>query len=811
MSGDNIGSSSTASDSICPCQTCPQNVRILVDASSSSKFVEFLGNHISRYQQENPHISITAQPSIDLENELLNGNDWDASIFPSHLIGSLVDQDILWDLGPYLETSKELDWTEIFPFFRGPSSVYHSKDSDGEDRAMTRTIPLDGDVLSLYYRKDLFEQFNVTIPRTWEEYNQAAAFFNGRPLGPSGGPISGSCISRIDHCSNEYWTSLILASMTQSAGTFTGFFLDPSTMKPLFGPAMEETLRIMREQLQSGHDDEVIGECRQANFALGEGTCVMTYDWGDQMTSLRAFEVGVAPTPGSTKVLDRHTGKLVKCTELSCPYGEYHEDLGIVNRPTYSAFGGWMSGVNSQSSEHRKYAVADFLAYISNSQQSLSDVLPNGRSTFVQPYRYAHVESANWIQAGFEQNLSFDYSETVTQINSPNSVLDLRVSSGNQMRDTVDQNVFDYLLETSSPGMTLDQDLILRRETTKRMEDRIRDIVHNGDRVSGVKLSDSYRMSIGYTHVTEEELNNYINESFRDAAWGLSGLMCVIAFSMIIWTFRHRNNRVMQAFQPFLLVQGCFGLLLMSSSIIPIGFDDSWYDADVLNVTCMLAPWLYVVGFTLFFSSVYAKIKECIKIYRDPEKYDILFVKPKSAMRLCARLLSLNCVLLALWTGLDPLYWERQEIDGGIMLDDGTAETYGACRGGSAAVGFAATLYALNMAEILIASVQAFKCRFLVLEYNEMQWLPLSVFPFFQVWFIGGPILPLIREDATVTFVVLSMMIVVSTGVGGMAVFAPKDWYIRKFYHAYPKDNHGFPERQSSSGIMVLQHPTVGD
>lgn len=377
------------------------------------------------------------------------------------------------------------------------------------------------------------------------------------------------------------------------------------------------------------------------------------------------------------------------------------------------------------------------------------------------------------------------------------------------MRETLDEEVLEYLLASLSSELSPDDDSILRRETTKRMEKRINDIVRAGDHESGVKLSDSYRMSIGHSHVTDQELNNYINESFRDAAWGLSGLMCVMAVSLMLWTFRQRNNRVMQAFQPFLLILSCCGLLLMSSSIIPLGFDDSKHSIEVLNVTCMLAPWLYVVGFTLFFSSVYAKIKECIKIFRYPANNDILLVEPNSCLRLCLRLLILNGTVLLLWTGVDPLQWERLQMDDGIALDDGSIETYGACRGGTMSSVFASILYVLNIVLVLIATIQAFKCRFLVLEYNEMQWLPLSVFPFFEVWIIGGPILPLVREDATVTFVVLSMMIVVSTGVGAMAVFAPKDWYIRKFYHANPKQDHRFPDRTSFTGIMVLQHPTV--
>ncbi|OEU10905.1 hypothetical protein FRACYDRAFT_164563, partial [Fragilariopsis cylindrus CCMP1102] len=35
-------------------------------------------------------------------------------------------------------------------------------------------IPLDGDTLTLYYRKDILNALNLTVPRTWNEYNDVA-------------------------------------------------------------------------------------------------------------------------------------------------------------------------------------------------------------------------------------------------------------------------------------------------------------------------------------------------------------------------------------------------------------------------------------------------------------------------------------------------------------------------------------------------------------------------------------------------------------------------------------------------------------
>lgn len=41
----------------------------------------------------------------------------------------------------------------------------------------THALPIDGDVLMLVYRKDLFEEHNKEVPETWQEFNEVARYF----------------------------------------------------------------------------------------------------------------------------------------------------------------------------------------------------------------------------------------------------------------------------------------------------------------------------------------------------------------------------------------------------------------------------------------------------------------------------------------------------------------------------------------------------------------------------------------------------------------------------------------------------------
>jgi ABC-type glycerol-3-phosphate transport system substrate-binding protein len=744
---------------------------------------------------------------------------WDGAVFPAHLLGAMAESQHLADLTSYVRHQEKevensgIEWASILPFIRYQRSTYDHR---------ILTIPLDGDVLLLYYRRDLFEQHNINVPRTWEEYQTVAAYFHNQPWGgPSNTnqPLVGSCVSHHPDCANVYWTSLILSSMTQSLGTSSGYLLHPETGEPLLGQAMEETLRLLGEQIKVEGSFEGTWQAATDCFAgnlerMNQGLCAMTYSFANQLvpvSGMGLFPIGVAPTPGSTKVLNPATGTLEECTTETCPYGIYNEDIdAIVNQPSYSAFGGWVAGVSNTTTLSKQRAVADFFSYMSSQNQSLPDVLPNQISSFADPYRYSHVTSSNWLNIPndlVDEVTASQYTNAIRQVNSGNTVLEFRIPPGLQLQEILDEEVSRYLSQVQEDLDNSQISEMMRRNATKVIDTRIQQAVAT---VTAINVNDIYQKSLAYSSGAVKVNMNYIDPDFRAAGWGLAGLTCLVSFLLITWTFYNKQNRVMQAFQPFLLIQCAIGLFFLGATIVPLGFDDSLFGDNILDITCMVSPWIYVFGFSLFYSSVYSKIKMCVKIFKDPDKYKVMVVQPVDSLKIFLRVCLLNGVLLALWTALDPLRWARQEVTNGETVSNGTIETFGACRGEStASLGFAIALFLLNLIFCFMGTLQAFKCRFLVLEFNEIQWLPLALLPFFESWIIGGPLLLFVNQQPTATFILLTLIIVVSALTAALAVFAPKDWYIRKNQGA---DENIVTESSSQSrvtGVRVLNHPTV--
>ena len=128
------------------------------------------------------------------------------------------------DLGDFVRESSDLDWLDILPAFREVITTY-----DGQ----VYMLPLDGDVHSLFYRIDILEHFGLQVPRTWDEYVTVAKTTHGKVY--NGTTLNGSCIGRKLNCAAAYYANLVLAPMTQTMGTTTGFLFDPKDMTPLGG------------------------------------------------------------------------------------------------------------------------------------------------------------------------------------------------------------------------------------------------------------------------------------------------------------------------------------------------------------------------------------------------------------------------------------------------------------------------------------------------------------------------------------------------------------------------------------------------
>jgi multiple sugar transport system substrate-binding protein len=390
-------------------------------------------------------INVVTIPMSDLYNKILadlatRTNSYDAFVFDPQWLGDFVPPGYLEDITDRVKADQTLKWDDIAPFFRDFSASYQGR---------TYTIPLDGDFQMVYYRTDLLAKDGLRPPATWEDYIAIAQRYQGKDLNGDGQADYGSCIAK-KRAAQSYWMSWSVAgSYLQSQGTEQGSFFDVETMKPLVNnEAFGAALTVYKETTKYAPPDELNLDVGDTRGLFTSGRCALSADWGDIGTlaidpanSTVQDKVGAVIMPGSKRVLDRATGKLVDCNPTACPHA-----IDGVNHAPFAAFGGWSGAINAAVDQKVKDAAYDFLAYMSAPEQANVDVTL-GKTGF-NPYRTSQFEDLDlWVKAGMSKQAAENYLGAIRDsLQSPNMILDLRTPKSAQYQGVVlDTAIAQYL------------------------------------------------------------------------------------------------------------------------------------------------------------------------------------------------------------------------------------------------------------------------------------------------------------------------------------------------------------------------------
>ncbi len=381
-------------------------------------------------------VNVITVPFSDLYTKLLT--DWatgtnsvDAAVLAPQWMVDYVGPGYLEDLTDKVAADSALAVDDIAPFFREFSQQYNGR---------TYLITLDGDFQMVYYRRDLFEEAGLSAPATWDDYVAAAKALHGKDMDGDGQADYGSCIAKKRNAQSYWMITSIAASFLQSQGTSQGAFFDTGDMKPLVNnEGFSAALDVYLETTKYAPPDEINLDVGDTRSLFTTGRCALTLDWGDIGTlaidpenSKVVDKVGAVMLPGSKKVLDRESGKLVACDAGTCPHA-----IDGVNRAPFAAFGGWSGGINKAADPKVKAAAYDFFSFMSQPAQSNVDVTIG--ITGFNPYRLSQFENKeNWIKAGMSEAAAADYLGAIqASLNSPNMVLDLRIPKNQAYQQVV--------------------------------------------------------------------------------------------------------------------------------------------------------------------------------------------------------------------------------------------------------------------------------------------------------------------------------------------------------------------------------------
>ncbi len=390
-------------------------------------------------------INVVIVPFSDLYQAILTDqatgtNSYDAFVFAPQWMVDYTEPGFLEPITSYVDADEDLQWDDVAPFFREFSSTYQGE---------VYTIPLDGDFHMVYYRIDVLEELGLEPPRTWEDYLAVAEAANGMDMNDDGEADYGSCIAKARSNQGYWFIHSVASAYLQTQGTEQGGFFDTEDFTPLVNNAgFIRALEIYKATNEFGPPNEQnigVGDTRSL---FTSGRCALSLDWGDigslaidPEQSVVQDLVGSVILPGTTEVLDRETGELVPCDDMTCPFA-----IDGVNHAPFAAFGGWSGGVSAAAPQEVKDAAYAFFSYMAQPEQANEDVTIG--ATGFNPYRTSQFENIdNWVEAGFSEGAAENYLGAIgNSLNSPNMMLDLRVPQNQRYQQVVLDTIVSQFL-----------------------------------------------------------------------------------------------------------------------------------------------------------------------------------------------------------------------------------------------------------------------------------------------------------------------------------------------------------------------------
>jgi hypothetical protein len=236
-----------------------------------------------------------------------------------------------------------------------------------------------------------------------------------------------------------------------------------------------------------------------------------------------------------------------------------------------------------------------------------------------------------------------------------------------------------------------------------------------------------------------EELNQL--GSIRYAGIALMAIVFVTTAAFVSWVHFYRKTRIVKVMQPIFLLTVCFGVFILSSSIIPMSLDDGIISEESCDIACMAMPWLLSMGFTVSFSALFSKLWRINKLFNGTQGFRRIVVTEKDVLAPFAVLFVLNLVFLMTWTFADPLRWERESVG------DEDWNTIGSCAGGTVSKVMLGLLGVVNFGALFLACSQAYQARNISNEFSESKYIGIAIYGWLQILIVGIPIIFLIDQD----------------------------------------------------------------
>eukprot|EP00516_Mucochytrium_quahogii_P004898 CAMPEP_0203750554 /NCGR_PEP_ID=MMETSP0098-20131031/4765_1 /ASSEMBLY_ACC=CAM_ASM_000208 /TAXON_ID=96639 /ORGANISM=" , Strain NY0313808BC1" /LENGTH=1928 /DNA_ID=CAMNT_0050639909 /DNA_START=418 /DNA_END=6204 /DNA_ORIENTATION=+ len=256
-----------------------------------------------------------------------------------------------------------------------------------------------------------------------------------------------------------------------------------------------------------------------------------------------------------------------------------------------------------------------------------------------------------------------------------------------------------------------------------------------------------------------------------------------IATVFAIWANLLRKHPVVKASQTTFLNMISLGAMISSSTILPIITDDSANPRANENggntkadIACNLQVWMYCLGFMLTFCPLFLKMYRVQKIFKgDLAKMVSAKISDWQLMKMCIGFVSVDIILLVLWTLIDPLKFIRDTTE--FDPYGNPKNSVGTCKSEYSTV-FLVAISVYHIAVLLYGSKISYQTSDLNTAFSEAKYVSVAVISALQVFILAIPLLIVIAGDPISDMFVRSGVVFLNDLSCQLVIFCPKIYFV---------------------------------
>lgn len=427
----------------------------------------FMSSGVTMFQQAweektGAKIEVIEIPFGDLYQRLFasfstGSDEFDIAIYASNWIPEFAKEGYILSLEEYYPQKD--NWDEVLPKTQRIMYFLGNRYS----------VPMDGDVIFGYYRKDALENpeyvaqfkekygYDLAAPITWAQYRDIAEFFTGWDWSGDGKNDYGVLEAQGPKDVGSFIFTSRAAAYAANPNVPGSLFFNPETMEPSINnpgwvKALNDWIEIKKfgpPEMATYGGGDVRGNFVAGNYALAIDWADIGVGAQDPTASIVKGKLGYFVLPGSTEVWNINTNSW--------------DTFETPSAAPYLGWGGWHASISTSS----KVAAAawDFLNYIDSSDNSFLAVTTPG--TARNPYRTNHFDNPTaWETAPIAYEDPAPYLKAqLDSMTNPNAQFDLRIPKAGRYFEVLD----NWVQQALAGQMTAEEALNKAAEEWKQI------------------------------------------------------------------------------------------------------------------------------------------------------------------------------------------------------------------------------------------------------------------------------------------------------------------------------------------------------